>query len=223
MKDGGRDGVLKDLAAEEGVVVEFRVAFLTDPGKYVLRVLPGRDRLPREVVLEIAPRSPTFWGWLNETVTRAPEIINDPGPSLERVRAVPNLKAIGKADLWLLGVRDKENPRPLTDSGDCFNPSWSPDGGQIAYIRRPGEKGRLWVLRIGENGAAAAPRRLAAGHGGDIRNPVWSPKGDSIAFLSRDESDNDLWVLDVGGAKRNRITTGARIRRILAWAGKDHT
>ncbi len=222
VKDGGGDGALKDGDKAEGVVsIDIRIAFNTEEGHYIARFFPGGDKPPKGALFVIEKESPTFWSLFKETVMDLPGIIRDPGPSLEGVRLKSSLIEMGKTDLWLMDPRDGKLLGPLTDSGDCFTPSWSPDGEKIAYVRRPEGKGRLWMLNISKEGAASKPLLLAEEHGGDIRNPVWSRKGDAIAFLSLDEGGADLWTIDPKGCNLHPITTGRRIGRILAWSRDD--
>ena len=71
-----------------------------------------------------------------------------------------------------------ESPRRLTEAG--FDPTWSPDGKEIAYATHPGsggmlEKNEIWVVDV----ATGARRKLYDGNG---RSPSWSPSGRRVAF-----------------------------------------
>jgi Tol biopolymer transport system component len=73
---------------------------------------------------------------------------------------------------------DGREQRQLTSSGTAGAPSWSPDGGRIAYMwRAPGRHWRVFI--VGANGGQA--RELAVGARAAIV-PSWSADGTRIAF-----------------------------------------
>lgn len=94
--------------------------------------------------------------------------------------------------LWVVGV-DTGETRRLTEGTDfsASDPSWSPDGRRMAYVRRPTPEPYsnypndyltdIWVLDV-EDGSS---RRLTDNPGPD-RDPAWSPDGGRIAYLARD-------------------------------------
>lgn len=120
-------------------------------------------------------------------------------------------------DIWTIG-RDGRGDRRLTDG---MSPSWSPDGGSLAFARkgdvyvRTGNRERRLTRGVGTASCAWSPdgRRIAFAGGGGIEAirpdgtgretlakppdgalyPVWSPRGATIAFVS----NGDLELLDV--------------------------
>jgi Tol biopolymer transport system component/DNA-binding winged helix-turn-helix (wHTH) protein len=92
---------------------------------------------------------------------------------------------------------------PLTASPDLeSDPSFSPDGNQVAFVRQEKNKGEshIYVKLIGTGGP---PLRLTTGPVSD-RGPAWSPDGRYIAFL-RELSPEKIAVLLIpalGGPER---------------------
>ncbi len=88
-------------------------------------------------------------------------------------------------NLWLAEIpgdgRAPAPPRALTFGGRDAQPRWSPDGTQIAFVRKtdPKKPGQLHVLPL----AGGEARALATLEGG-ASSPAWSPDGRRIAFLS---------------------------------------
>jgi len=80
-----------------------------------------------------------------------------------------------------------------------FDPSFSPDGNQIAFAwNGGGEKNfDIYVKLIGTD----TPLRLTS-HPGDDRFPVWSPDGRHIAFLRLAPKQTLLLIPALGGAER---------------------
>jgi Tol biopolymer transport system component/DNA-binding winged helix-turn-helix (wHTH) protein len=115
---------------------------------------------------------------------------------------------LGGGILWFLyHVPNNPEPRltvvPLTASPDLeSDPSFSPDGNQVAFVRQEKNKGEshIYVKLIGTGGS---PLRLTTGPGSD-RSPAWSPDGRYIAFL-RELSREKIAVLLIpalGGPER---------------------
>jgi Tol biopolymer transport system component len=76
-------------------------------------------------------------------------------------------------DVWTINV-DGTGLTRLTDSPEPeFDPSWSPDGAQIAFRSERSGESEIWVM----NADGAQQRRLATG-----LSPAWSPDGSLIAF-----------------------------------------
>lgn len=74
---------------------------------------------------------------------------------------------------------------------DGRNPSWSPDGARIAFIRSDGSSLQIWTT----SPDGSDVRKLTEG-GHDHMYPTWSPDGRLIAF----EYDHaSVAVMDAGG------------------------
>lgn len=101
----------------------------------------------------------------------------------------------------------------LTDM-DVFALEWatdpqvSPDGRQVAYVRRgydvmtDRETGRIWVVGADGTGHRALLDRPAT-------SPRWSPTGDRIAFLSASDHGVDVymhWLADNRSARLTQLT-----------------
>lgn len=86
--------------------------------------------------------------------------------------------ASGSSQIWISG-RDGSGPRQLThDPFEATDPSWSPDGTEIAYVGfGRGETRSLFVVDV-ESGDT---RRLIRSER-DPWNPRWSPDGERIVF-----------------------------------------
>jgi dipeptidyl aminopeptidase/acylaminoacyl peptidase len=94
---------------------------------------------------------------------------------------------------------------------DEYLPSWSPDGGQIAYVTKRGDdpdRHRNWDIYLVEPRAGAPERQLTRFPGADLdpyweARPDWSPDGRRIAYLQSGEdrlheySPMQLAVIDV--------------------------
>ncbi|WP_460940886.1 amidohydrolase family protein [Spirosoma humi] len=92
--------------------------------------------------------------------------------------------------------------RPITDAlGDCRQPSWSPDGKQIAFHSFWDGRYHLWsVVATG-----GKPRQLTTGVYDD-REPHWSPDGKQLVFSSDRSGNYDIWLLNLADGKITQLT-----------------
>lgn len=96
------------------------------------------------------------------------------------------------ADIHVLN-RDGSGLRRLTTSGGEA-PSWSPDGGRIAYST---SNGNVHVVNVDGTGHTVLGSGVA---------PAWSPDGTKIGFGL---PDADVYLMDPDGSNRVRILDGS--------------
>ena len=100
------------------------------------------------------------------------------------------------SQVWLAATDGSDPPRPITGGENDANPTWSPDGRQLAFTsRRSPTKGEttLHVLPI----AAPGETRTVATMKDGLGELTFSPDGRRIAFCSRTPDDR----YDVPGAR----------------------
>jgi Tol biopolymer transport system component len=117
------------------------------------------------------------------------------------------------ARLWTYVVRaDGTHERRLTRGGD---PSWSPDGHRLAFIR----DGRLFTIGINGKGGRRLSRKgeFVVGH-------AWAPRGNLIAYVEGKRPGNcrDCVVpgslrLETVNANSGRVHVLMRARRSFFW------
>jgi Tol biopolymer transport system component len=151
----------------------------------------------------------------------------------------------------------------MFERGDSFNqrtllsgqlgdnePSWSPAGGMIAFIRA----GDIWRMtetgggqsQVTTLGGCSAPAvspdgsRVAFEKGGNVwiqglasgstpyiltegHRPAWSPNGNWIAFDSNRAGNPDVWVIALGGSSAVRITSDPGNDTDPTWSGDGTT
>jgi Tol biopolymer transport system component len=116
--------------------------------------------------------------------------------------------ALGGITGWMLTERRQiagvrlTNPRQLTFSAGVESfPTWSPDGGRIAYVSNQRGNDDIWVVPA----AGGAPVPFTADHAGDDTQPAWSPDGNQIAFRS-DRDGGGVYVMPALGGRPERLS-----------------
>jgi TolB protein len=79
-------------------------------------------------------------------------------------------------DVWTIDADGTELTRLTHRQGPDFDPSWSPDGTQIAYRSERSGEPEIWIM----DADGKDERRLTEG-----LSPAWSPDGSLIAFSGR--------------------------------------
>jgi dipeptidyl aminopeptidase/acylaminoacyl peptidase len=121
-----------------------------------------------------------------------------------------------RSHLYLFDVESKKVEILTPGAFNEESPSWSPDGKQIAFIRRHGEgdvdKMPNRDLFVIEARTGAEPRRITTTTAEESGRPAWSPDGRSIAYLLGDEpkysayDQAQLMVVPAAGGEPRPLT-----------------
>lgn len=97
-------------------------------------------------------------------------------------------------DLVIQSVTDQtEAPIQLTDgSSNSFQPSWSPDGSEIAFVSDRSGKNAIWLARL-QNPEDRFVEILGSTDA-NFTYPVWSPDGTQLA-ASRDQNNSEIILI----------------------------
>lgn len=78
------------------------------------------------------------------------------------------------------------------------SPTWSPDGGQLAYHSEQDGDYDIWIVQAG----GGRPLNLTNNYDGPDRSPAWSPDGSRIAFRSERDGGGYFIMPALGGPVR---------------------
>ena len=115
----------------------------------------------------------------------------------------------GNWDIYVMNA-DGSDPTRLTDNPASDNwPSWSPDGGRIAFHSNrddpdPNDDEHFWDIYV-MNADGSDQTRLTDGSAWDSY-PRWSPDGQRIAFQSYIDGNWEIYAMNADGSGRTRLT-----------------
>lgn len=103
----------------------------------------------------------------------------------------------GNFDIYSMNTEGGELVQLTNSPGNDFDPDWSPDGSQIAFISRRDDGGvtNLYVM----NADGSEQRALSDTPNLGERSPAWSPDADKIIFTQTIDGNGDgrltgVWV-----------------------------
>ena len=132
------------------------------------------------------------------------QLTGTPGAFATRIAYVT--KAAGRYTLWVADSDGEGAQAALASPEPIISPSWSPNGGQLAYVSFESRKPVIYVHEV-----ASGRRRVIANFRGSNSAPAWSPDGRTlIATLSR-EGGSQLFRVDLTSGEARRLTTSAGI------------
>ncbi|HQX15430.1 MAG TPA: protein kinase [Anaerolineales bacterium] len=119
---------------------------------------------------------------------------------------------LGIPQIFIINT-DGANLAQLTNLqlGAC-QPSWSPDGSQLAFISPCRARGEVYENLYSDaglyliNADGSGLTTLADSLGGNF-DPAWSPDGTHIAFTSNRDGQNEIYTLDIASGEATRLTT----------------
>jgi len=96
---------------------------------------------------------------------------------------------------------------------DDFDPSWSPDGKQIAFVSTRDDGSSIYFMNADGTGVVLLTKDLR-----NSRSPAWSPISTQIAFVFSDSIQSDIYLIDTDGKNLKRITNNSQWNDYPSWS-----
>lgn len=124
-----------------------------------------------------------------------------------------NALIIEKSEIWVKNLETGET----TLLGNGYQPSFSPDGSKIAYVKyAPDAKSCcIWTMEIDGSNQV----QLTDAKNGFASKPCWSPDGKQIAFeaTNKNKKDTDIYIIDIDGDNMIQLTKNKSIDMHPHW------
>lgn len=115
-------------------------------------------------------------------------------------------KAGGRYNLWVADSDGENAQSALASPEPIISPSWSPNGGQLAYVSFEARKPVVYVHDV-----SSGKRRLVANFRGSNSAPAWSPDSSTLALTLSRDGGSQLFLIDARGGEPRRLTQSAGI------------
>lgn len=108
----------------------------------------------------------------------------------------------GQQRIWIMRS-DGNNPHPISTGPDDIDPTWSPNGLQIAFASSRTGQRQLYVMdRDGSNVRQITNLPDMGGRSS------WSPDGSRLAFYAGPAEDHNIYVINADGTGLVQLTNG---------------
>lgn len=127
----------------------------------------------------------------------------------------------GKGSRYALMIADSDgfNPQVVVRSAEpLLSPSWSPDGGRLAYVSFERGNSSIYIQNI-----ANGSRELVASFRGINGAPSFSPDGGRMALTLSRTGNPEIYVMNLGSKALTRLTNQFGIDTEPTWSADGGT
>lgn len=116
-------------------------------------------------------------------------------------------------DIYLIDV-DGSNLRQLTDNNVAeFDPIWSPDGKNIAFITSQNGFFEIYIMN-----ADGGNLHNVSNHEAEDKCPAWSPDGKQLLFVSNRDGDGEVYAVNIDGNNPRNLTKNKAYDSCASWS-----
>jgi TolB protein len=107
----------------------------------------------------------------------------------------------------LISDSDGQNAQvALTSNEPIISPSWSPDGGKVAYVSFEARKPVIYIHDL-----ATGKRVVVSNQKGNNSAPSWSPDGKQIAVALSRDGNTQVYLVNADGSGLKRLSRSSAI------------
>lgn len=103
-------------------------------------------------------------------------------------------------EIWTLDLNSGRSDVLVSHEGGAYDPAWSPDDLNIAFVRRDGTSNDVWIAPTNDG----VSYRLTSV--GSCVSPVWSPDGRFLAFFRERDGNFEAWYVELSGDPAGQLT-----------------
>ncbi|MBI5785535.1 MAG: Tol-Pal system protein TolB [Rhodocyclales bacterium] len=132
------------------------------------------------------------------------KLTGEPGVFSTRIAYV--VKAGTRYELQIADADGGNAQTALASREPIISPSWSPDGGKLAYVSFEAKKPVIYVHDL-----TSGRRHVAANFKGSNSAPTWSPDGRRLAIVLTKDGNSQLYVVGADGSGATRLASSPGI------------
>jgi TolB protein len=144
------------------------------------------------------------------------ELTGEPGAFDTRIAYVTETRLGGGRKRYALDVADSDgfNASTVLESAQpILSPTWSPDGGSLAYVSFERDRPRIFVQNV-----ATGQRQEIAGYPGINGAPAFSPDGRQLALTLSKDGNPEIYLVDLRTRRLQRLTNNEAIDTEPSWS-----
>ncbi|MEJ2370149.1 MAG: hypothetical protein P8Y07_04800 [Gemmatimonadales bacterium] len=128
--------------------------------------------------------------------------------------SIGHIAFVRSGALWAMEANGGNPVRLTSDDTFAFEPSWSPDGTKIVFIRDDW----CWAFCTAISVMDVFSSNVRTLNVADADNPAWSPDGKRIAFGRGVGTSRDIWLMDADGSNPVNLTDHPASDTDPAWS-----
>jgi TolB protein len=132
------------------------------------------------------------------------KLTGEPGVFSTRIAYV--VKTGTRYELQIADADGGNAQTALASREPIISPSWSPDGGKLAYVSFEAKKPVIYVHDL-----TSGRRHVAANFKGSNSAPAWSPDGRRLAIVLTKDGNSQLYVVGADGSGATRLASSPGI------------
>ena len=143
------------------------------------------------------------------------KILGVPGAFFTRIAYV-TATGTGRSAQYALMVADSDgyDPQTVVSSPEpLLSPSWSPDGGKLAYVSFEGGNSSIYIQDI-----STGSRKQVSRFRGINSSPAFSPDGGRLALTLSRSGNPEIYVMNLGSKALTQVTNHFSIDTEPTWS-----